>query len=48
VSDQHRYQDQPVDGQRVDAHGEPPAVAPSGPNVDAIELLLRHVTNTLD
>ena len=48
MGDQHCYQNQPMDGQRVDAHREPPTVAPSGPYVDAIELLLRHVANALN
>ena len=37
-----------MDGQRVDAYREPPAVAPPGPYVDAVELLLGHVANALD
>lgn len=48
MGDQHCNQNEPVDGQGVDADSEPPAVAPSGPYVDAFELLLRHVANTLD
>ena len=50
MGDQHCHKNQPVYGQRVNAYRKPraPAIAPARPYVNTLELLLRHVTYTLD